>query len=199
MSNLLESFPTLNENLIEKSGYKVNNIKINYCKNDSNRNLELTPINDKQYYLDDEFGAWTALEDNLNINMEETEIGEDVKFMNGEEVSKYKSNNRSEPQRTKETIQRAYNAPQKVVELNKEQQTKKKSLLRRLKEFFTGNIVKSDDVELIAVIEESTHKKFENEVSQNGRLKGCTDHVIKEKDYEKSNIEREEQTEEKTR
>ena len=32
---------------------------------------------------------------NLNINMEETEIGEDVKFMNGEEVSKYKSNNRS--------------------------------------------------------------------------------------------------------
>lgn len=72
-------------------------------------------------------------------------------------------------------------------------------MLRRLKEFFTGNIVKSDDVELIAVIEESTHKKFENEVSQNGRLKGCTDHVIKEKDYEKSNIEREEQTEEKTR
>jgi|GEM_PF-4287344 hypothetical protein len=136
---------------------------------------------------------------NLNINMEETEIGEDVKFMNGEEVSKYKSNNRSEPQRTKETIQRAYNAPQKVVESNKEQQTKKKSLLRRLKEFFTGNIVKSDDVELIAVIEESAHKKFENEVSQNGRLKGCTDHVIKEKDYEKSNIEREEQTEEKTR
>ena len=113
--------------------------------------------------------------------------------------AKYKSNNRSEPQRTKETIQRAYNAPQKVVESNKEQQTKKKSLLRRLKEFFTGNIVKSDDVELIAVIEESAHKKFENEVSQNGRLKGCTDHVIKEKDYEKSNIEREEQTEEKTR
>ena len=63
----------------------------------------------------------------------------------------------------------------------------------------TGNIVKSDDVELIAVIEERAHKKFENEVSQNGRLKGCTDHVIKEKDYEKSNIEREEQTEEKTR
>ena len=55
--------------------------------------------------------------------------------------------------------------------------------MRRLKEFFTGNIVKSDDVELIAVIEESAHKKFENEVSQNGRLKGCTDHVIKEKDY----------------
>ena len=146
---------------------------------------------------------------NVDINLKKTkfagkseilnEIGKDVKFMNGEEVSKYKSNNRSEPQRTKETIQRAYNAPQKVVESNKEQQTKKKSLLRRLKEFFTGNIVKSDDVELIAVIEESAHKKFENEVSQNGRLKGCTDHVIKEKDYEKSNIEREEQTEEKTR
>ena len=30
-------------------------------------------------------------------------------------VSKYNSNNRSEPQTTKETIQRAYNAPQNVV------------------------------------------------------------------------------------
>lgn len=136
---------------------------------------------------------------NLKINMEGTEIGEDVKFMNGEEVSKYKSNGRPESQRTQKTVQRTYNGQQKVVESNKEQQTKKKSLLRRLKEFFTGNMVKSDDVELIAVIEESAHKKFENEVSQNGRLKGCTDHVVKEKDYEKSNIEREAQTEEKIR
>jgi|GEM_PF-2659417 hypothetical protein len=91
MSNLLESFPTLNENLIEKSGYKVNNIKINYCKNDSNRNLELTPINDKQYYLDDEFGAWTALEDNLNINMECTIMDKNVLFDEDYGISSKKS------------------------------------------------------------------------------------------------------------
>ena len=89
-------------------------------------NLKKTKLTGKSEILND----IDTKDMNLNINMEETEIGEDVKFMNGEEVSKYKSNNRSEPQRTKETIQRAYNAPQKVVESNKEQQTKKKSLLR---------------------------------------------------------------------
>ena len=54
MSNLLESFPTLTNNLIEKSGFKINEIKINYMKNDMIRKLELTPIERNQYFLDDE-------------------------------------------------------------------------------------------------------------------------------------------------
>ena len=70
MSNLLESFPTLTNNLIEKSGFKINEIKINYMKNDMIRKLELTPIERNQYFLDDEYGAWTPLENNLNIDIE---------------------------------------------------------------------------------------------------------------------------------
>ena len=70
MSNLLESFPTLTNNLIEKSGFKINEIKINYIKNDMIRRLELTPIERNQYFLDDEYGTWTPLENNLNINIE---------------------------------------------------------------------------------------------------------------------------------
>lgn len=81
MSNLLESFPTLNNNLIEKSGYKVNQIMINYMKNKAIRDLELMPIDDKQYYyLDDSFGSWTPEEDNLNINMECSILDKNILF-----------------------------------------------------------------------------------------------------------------------
>ncbi len=70
MSNILESFPTLTNNLIEKSGFKINEIKINYIKDNITRDLELTPIEKNQYFLDDEYGTWTPLKDNLNINID---------------------------------------------------------------------------------------------------------------------------------
>ena len=70
MSNLLESFPTLTNNLIEKSGFKINEMKINYIKNGTIRKLELTPIDGNQYFLDDEYGTWTPLENNLNFSFE---------------------------------------------------------------------------------------------------------------------------------
>lgn len=80
MSNLLESFPTLTNNLIEKSGFKINEIKINYLKNGVTRKLELTPIEENQYFLDDEFGSWTPLENNLNIDMECTILDKNILF-----------------------------------------------------------------------------------------------------------------------
>lgn len=70
MSNLLDSFPTLNENLIEKSGYKINQIEVSYLKDGIKRKLQLNPINDKQYVLDDEYDSWMPIKDNLNINIQ---------------------------------------------------------------------------------------------------------------------------------
>lgn len=80
MSNLLESFPTLTDNLIEKSGFKINEIKIGYIKNNTTRKLELTPIEKDQYFLDDEYGTWTPLENNLNINIDCTIQDKNVLF-----------------------------------------------------------------------------------------------------------------------
>ena len=80
MSNLLESFPTLTDNLIEKSGFKINEIKIGYIKNSTTRKLELTPIEKDQYFLDDEYGTWTPLENNLNINIDCTIQDKNVLF-----------------------------------------------------------------------------------------------------------------------
>ena len=80
MSNLLESFPKLNENLIEKSGYRVDEIQISYIKNNTTRYLELTSIDEKQYFLDDEFSSWTPLEDNLNINIDCTILDKNSLF-----------------------------------------------------------------------------------------------------------------------
>jgi len=80
MSNLLESFPTLNNSLIEKSGFKVNEIKIDYLKDNTARKLVLTPIEENEYFLDDEFGTWTPLENNLNINMKCTILDKNILF-----------------------------------------------------------------------------------------------------------------------
>ncbi len=80
MSNLLESFPTLNDSLIEKSGFKINEIKISYMKNNTTRKLELTPIEKNQYFLDDEYGTWAPLDNNLNIDINCTIQDKNVLF-----------------------------------------------------------------------------------------------------------------------
>lgn len=79
MRNLLESFPTLNKNLIEKSGYK-DKVKINYSKNNEIRDLKLKQIEEKKYYLDDDFCSWTPLEDNLSIEIKCTILDKNVLF-----------------------------------------------------------------------------------------------------------------------
>ncbi len=147
---------------------------------------------------------------NVRINIEEMELGKDVKFMNGKEFSEFKSEDKQEaktsrqdkqPQRayeeTQETYkqsQKLYEEPQKIyvqpqmVYEETQRTTSKKSLLSKIKEFFTRKTVENDSVDVIVVVKESAHEKFENEISRNGTLKGCTDHVATEKNYEEANI-----------
>lgn len=67
MSNLLESFPTVDSKLIEKMEYKIENVFFEYEKNGEARNLAMTPAGDNIYYLDDEYSSWNPLENNLKI------------------------------------------------------------------------------------------------------------------------------------
>ena len=146
---------------------------------------------------------------NVRINIEGMEIGKDVQFMNGKEFSEFKSKDRQEeqtsrqdkqPQRSYEETQKTYKQPQRAYEETQktyeepqrkyeepQRTTGKKSLLKRLREFFMGSEEKNQGVGLIVEVK-SSHKKFEDEISRNGSLRGCTDHVITEKNYEEANI-----------
>lgn len=60
MSNLLESFPILNNTLKEKIGMNFYKRQFTYIINNEKRKLNLTPINEYENicYLDDEYGTW---------------------------------------------------------------------------------------------------------------------------------------------
>lgn len=123
---------------------------------------------------------------NVKINLEGVKIGKDAEFMNGREIDEYKGNGNKETQGQKNQS-RGQNEQTEEVHMYNEK-VKKESLLQKLKRLLTRNKTKSEN---IVIIREDSHKNFENEISRNGTLKGCTDHVILEKSYEENSIQKE--------
>ena len=162
----------------------LNGIKAN-SKSDIEVNVKKSEIVENAKVMND----ISAENGTVRVNIEDMKLGKDAEFMNNREsqVSREDGENSS--------------INKSEVYMTTSMVKKKKSLFERIKDIF--KFIKREneiDDELVTVIREDEHKKFEDKISQNGKLKGVDYNVAKEiASREEQQVNKEIENEEKYR
>ena len=170
----------------------LNGIKAN-SKSDIEVNVKKSEIVENAKVMND----ISAENGTVRVNIEDMKLGKDAEFMNNRNVE---FESRKEQSRESQ-VSREDGENKSEVYMTTSMVKKKKSLFERIKDIF--KFIKREneiDDELVTVIREDGHKKFEDKISQNGKLKGVDYNVAKEiASREEQQVNKEIENEEKYR
>ena len=174
----------------------LNGIKAN-SKSDIEVNVKKSEIVENAKVMNDisaENGA-------VRVNIEDMKLGKDAEFMNNRNVELESRKEQSRESQVSREDGENSSINKSEVYMTTSMVKKKKSLFERIKDIF--KFIKREneiDDELVTVIREDGHKKFEDKISQNGKLKGVDYNVAKEiASREEQQVNKEIENEEKYR
>ena len=174
----------------------LNGIKAN-SKSDIEVNVKKSEIVENAKVMND----ISAENGTVRVNIEDMKLGKDAEFMNNRNVEfeSRKEQNRESQVSREDGENSSINKSE--VYMTTSMVKKKKSLFERIKDIF--KFIKREneiDDELVTVIREDEHKKFEDKISKNGKLKGDDYNVAKEiASREEQQVNKEIENEEKYR
>ena len=154
----------------------LNGIKAN-SKSDIEVNVKKSEIVENAKVMND----ISAENGTVRVNIEDMKLGKDAEFMNNRNVEFESRKEQSRESQVSREDGENSSINKSEVYMTTSMVKKKKSLFERIKDIF--KFIKREneiDDELVTVIREDGHKKFENKISQNGKLKGVDYNVAKE-------------------
>ena len=174
----------------------LNGIKAN-SKSDIEVNVKKSEIVENAKVMND----ISAENGTVRVNIEDMKLGKDAEFMNNRNVEFESRKEQSRESQVSREDGENSSINKSEVYMTTSMVKKKKSLFERIKDIF--KFIKREneiDDELVTVIREDGHKKFENKISQNGKLKGVDYNVAKEiASREEQQVNKEIENEEKYR
>ena len=154
----------------------LNGIKTN-SKSDIEVNVKKSEIVENAKVMND----ISAENGTVRVNIEDMKLGKDAEFMNNRNVEFESRKEQSRESQVSREDGENSSINKSEVYMTTSMVKKKKSLFERIKDIF--KFIKREneiDDELVTVIREDGHKKFEDKISQNGKLKGVDYNVAKE-------------------
>ena len=174
----------------------LNGIKAN-SKSDIEVNVKKSEIVENAKVMND----ISAENGTVRVNIEDMKLGKDAEFMNNRNVEFESRKEQSRESQVSREDGENSSINKSEVYMTTSMVKKKKSLFVRIKDIF--KFIKREneiDDELVTVIREDEHKKFEDKISQNGKLKGVDYNVAKEiASREEQQVNKEIENEEKYR
>jgi hypothetical protein len=174
----------------------LNGIKVN-SKSDIEVNVKKSEIVENAKVMND----ISAENGTVRVNIEDMKLGKDAEFMNNRNVEFESRKEQSRESQVSREDGENSSINKSEVYMTTSMVKKKKSLFERIKDIF--KFIKREneiDDELVTVIREDGHKKFEDKISQNGKLKGVDYNVAKEiASREEQQVNKEIENEEKYR
>lgn len=174
----------------------LNGIKAN-SKSDIEVNVKKSEIVENAKVMND----ISAENGTVRVNIEDMKLGKDAEFMNNRNVEFESRKEQSRESQVSREDGENSSINKSEVYMTTSMVKKKKSLFERIKDIF--KFIKREneiDDELVTVIREDGHKKFEDKISQNGKLKGVDYNVAKEiASREEQQVNKEFENEEKYR
>ena len=174
----------------------LNGIKAN-SKSDIEVNVKKSEIVENAKVMDD----ISAENGTVRVNIEDMKLGKDAEFMNNRNVEFESRKEQSRESQVSREDGENSSINKSEVYMTTSMVKKKKSLFERIKDIF--KFIKREneiDDELVTVIREDGHKKFEDKISQNGKLKGVDYNVANEiASREEQQVNKEIENEEKYR
>lgn len=174
----------------------LNGIKTN-SKSDIEVNVKKSEIVENAKVMND----ISAENGTVRVNIEDMKLGKDAEFMNNRNVEFESRKEQSRESQVSREDGENSSINKSEVYMTTSMVKKKKSLFERIKDIF--KFIKREneiDDELVTVIREDGHKKFEDKISQNGKLKGVDYNVAKEiASREEQQVNKEIENEEKYR
>lgn len=174
----------------------LNGIKAN-SKSDIEVNVKKSEIVENAKVMND----ISAENGTVRVNIEDMKLGKDAEFMNNRNVEFESRKEQSRESQVSREDGENSSINKSEVYMTTSMAKKKKSLFERIKDIF--KFIKREneiDDELVTVIREDGHKKFEDKISQNGKLKGVDYNVAKEiASREEQQVNKEIENEEKYR
>lgn len=174
----------------------LNEIKAN-SKSDIEVNVKKSEIVENAKVMND----ISAENGTVRVNIEDMKLGKDAEFMNNRNVEFESRKEQSRESQVSREDGENSSINKSEVYMTTSMVKKKKSLFERIKDIF--KFIKREneiDDELVTVIREDGHKKFEDKISQNGKLKGVDYNVAKEiASREEQQVNKEIENEEKYR
>lgn len=174
----------------------LNGIKAN-SKSDIEVNVKKSEIVENAKVMND-ISAENGI---VRVNIEDMKLGKDAEFMNNRNVEFESRKEQSRESQVSREDGENSSINKSEVYMTTSMVKKKKSLFERIKDIF--KFIKREneiDDELVTVIREDEHKKFEDKISQNGKLKGVDYNVAKEiASREEQQVNKEIENEEKYR
>lgn len=174
----------------------LNGIKAN-SKSDIEVNVKKSEIVENAKVMND-ISAENGI---VRVNIEDMKLGKDAEFMNNRNVEFESRKEQSRENQVSREDGENSSINKSEVYMTTSMVKKKKSLFERIKDIF--KFIKREneiDDELVTVIREDEHKKFEDKISQNGKLKGVDYNVAKEiASREEQQVNKEIENEEKYR
>lgn len=174
----------------------LNGIKAN-SKSDIEVNVKKSEIVENAKVMND----ISAENGTVRVNIEDMKLGKDAEFMNNRNVEFESRKEQSRESQVSREDGENSSINKSEVYMTTSMVKKKKSLFERIKDIF--KFIKKEneiDDELVTVIREDEHKKFEDKISQNGKLKGVDYNVAKEiASREEQQVNKEIENEEKYR
>lgn len=174
----------------------LNGIKAN-SKSDIEVNVKKSEIVENAKVMND----ISAENGTVRVNIEDMKLGKDAEFMNNRNVEFESRKEQSRESQVSREGGENSSINKSEVYMTTSMVKKKKSLFERIKDIF--KFIKREneiDDELVTVIREDGHKKFEDKISQNGKLKGVDYNVAKEiASREEQQVNKEIENEEKYR
>lgn len=174
----------------------LNGIKAN-SKSDIEVNVKKSEIVENAKVMND----ISAENGTVRVNIEDMKLGKDAEFMNNRNVEFESRKEQSRESQVSREDGENSSINKSEVYMTTSMVKKKKRLFERIKDIF--KFIKREneiDDELVTVIREDGHKKFEDKISQNGKLKGVDYNVAKEiASREEQQVNKEIENEEKYR
>lgn len=174
----------------------LNGIKAN-SKSDIEVNVKKSEIVENAKVMND----ISAENGTVRVNIEDMKLGKDAEFMNNRNVEFESRKEQSRESQVSREDGENSSINKSEVYMTTSMVKKKKSLFERIKDIF--KFIKREneiDDELVTVIREDGHKKFEDKISQNEKLKGVDYNVTKEiASREEQQVNKEIENEEKYR
>lgn len=174
----------------------LNGIKAN-SKSDIEVNVKKSEIVENAKVMND----ISAENGTVRVNIEDMKLGKDAEFMNNRNVEFESRKEQSRESQVSREDGENSSINKSEVYMTTSMVKKKKSLFERIKDIFKFIKRKNEiDDELVTVIREDGHKKFEDKISQNEKLKGVDYNVAKEiASREEQQVNKEIENEEKYR
>ncbi len=174
----------------------LNGIKAN-SKSDIEVNVKKSEIVENAKVMND----ISAENGTVRVNIEDMKLGKDAEFMNNRNVEFESRKEQSRESQVSREDGENSSINKSEVYMTTSMVKKKKRLFERIKDIF--KFIKREneiDDELVTVIREDGHKKLEDKISQNGKLKGVDYNVAKEiASREEQQVNKEIENEEKYR